>query len=194
MTPPKTSDTATQLLDAAQRLVQQRGYNAFSYKDLAESVGIRTASIHYHYPAKGDMGLALMQRYIDELDQALAEIERTGRSSKAKLKSFIKLYSDAESRGAICLCGSLASDRETLPAPLQAAVATYIERSESWVARQIREGVQQGEFAFSGKPTDAATTLVSGLQGGLILSRARGGGAPLLGIVQRVFFKTLETE
>ena len=58
-------DTRTQLLDVAQRLVQARSYNAFSFKDLAAEIGIRTASIHYHFRTKGDLGVALMQRYIE---------------------------------------------------------------------------------------------------------------------------------
>jgi|FLOH01.1.fsa_nt_gi TetR/AcrR family transcriptional regulator, transcriptional repressor for nem operon len=185
--------TANKLLDAAQVLIQERGYNAFSYKDLAEDVGIRTASIHYHFPGKASLGLALMERYNDELRLALAGIDGSGRTNKAKLKSFIKLYSDTEARGAICLCGSLASDRETLPEPLQGAVKTYIESSEQWIASTVKDGVRDGEFAYAGRPADAAAALLSSLQGGLILSRARGGTQSLLATLQRVFFRTLES-
>jgi len=187
----KNAETATQLLDAAQQLVQERGYNAFSYKDLAESVGIRTASIHYHFPAKADLGVALMKRYTEGLSEALNSIDRDARSNKGKLKSFIKLYTETEARGAICLCGSFASDLETLPAVLQEAVAAYIELSESWVADTVKAGVGEAEFGFSGKARDVASMLLSSLQGGLILSRARGADQPLLPTVQRVFLKTL---
>lgn len=183
-------ETTTQLLDRAQLLVQQRGYNAFSYKDLAEAIGIRTASIHYHFPAKADLGLALMERYLATLETGLATIDSTHRTNQAKLESFIKLYRTTEASGAICLCGSLASDRETLPEPLQDAVSAYLDRSEAWVAEKVTEGVRLGEFKFSGQPEDVAATLLSGLQGGLILSRARGG-RPLLDTVERVFLQTL---
>ncbi|MEM7199803.1 MAG: TetR/AcrR family transcriptional regulator [Planctomycetota bacterium] len=171
------ADTATLLLDRAQTLIQTRGYNAFSYKDLAAAVGIRTASIHYHFPAKADLGLALMARYHAALEDALAEIDHRGRSQLARLKAFIGLYRDTEARGAVCLCGSLASDRETLPAPLQAAIADYLTRSERWVAARLAEGVRAGEFAVAGRSADAAASLVAGLQGGLILARAHGAGA-----------------
>ncbi|MCG8425270.1 MAG: TetR/AcrR family transcriptional regulator [Proteobacteria bacterium] len=187
----RANETVVRLLNAAQLLIQERGYNAFSYKDLAEKVGIRTASIHYHFAAKADLGLALMERYVEELDRTLASIDRTRSTNKAKLKSFIKLYRDTESCGAICLCGSLASDRETLSPPLQEAVAAYIERSETWIAERISAGIQQGEFSFAGKPADVAATLMSSLQGGLILSRSRSG-RPLLATIQRVFFSALE--
>ena len=188
-----SEETPNKLLDAAQTLIQERGYNSFSYKDLAEDVGIRTASIHYHFPGKASLGLALMERYVERLHLTLAAIDGSSRTNKAKLKSFIKLYTDTEARGAICLCGSLASDRETLPEDLQAAVRTYIESSEAWIASTVRAGVRDGEFAYTGRPADAAASLLSSLQGGLILSRARGGTQSLLATLQRVFLRTLES-
>lgn len=188
----KARNTAVELLDTAQRLVMKRGYNAVSYKDLADAVGIRTASIHYHFPAKADLGKALMDRYLAELEQALADIDRTNRTSQAKLKSFIGLYRETETRGFICLCGSLASDRETLPAAIQSAVAAYLERSEEWVAEKIDDGVRVGEFTLSGKSASAAAALVASLQGGLILSRGRSGPS-VLDSVQRTFLTALKT-
>ncbi|MEM1205997.1 MAG: TetR/AcrR family transcriptional regulator [Acidobacteriota bacterium] len=183
-------DTANQLLDAAQPLVQRRGYNAFSYKDLAAEVGIRTASIHYHFPAKADLAKALMARYLESLRSALADIELGSSSVMDRLGAFIELYRRTESSGAICLCGSLASDRETLPEPVQGVVEDYLELSEGWVADQIAEGVRTGELDFPGDPADAAASLLSGLQGGLILSRARPG-CPHLDTVSRMFFRSL---
>ncbi len=185
-----TSDTATHLLDAAQLLIQKRGYNAFSYKHLATTVGIRTASIHYHFQTKADLGKALMDRYLAELEQALDDIARKSRTNKAKLEDFINLYRETENDGVICLCGSLATDYETLPEDLQRAVSSYFERAEKWVAEMIDQGVAEGEFVLSGNSADAAATLVASLQGGLILSRARGG-SPVLDNVQRTFLAAL---
>jgi len=186
------ADTASQLLDAAQVLVQRRGYNAFSYKDLAETVGIRTASIHYHFQAKADLGQALMGRYLAELNRSLAEIDRTSRSQRSKLRSFIDLYRQTETRGAVCLCGSLASDQETLPENLQHAVSAYLHRAEGWVASTLKQGVQDGEFVVQGKPGQTASTLVASLQGALIVSRVRGG-ASVVDDVQRTFLAALRT-
>ena len=187
---PQATDTATKLLDTAQELVQTRGYNAFSYKDLAASVGIRTASIHYHFPTKGDLGAALMARYQRGFDAALDAIDRGARSNKAKLKRFIALYRETESCGAICLCGSLAADYDTLPEPLQRAVGDYLASSERWVQKRVAEGVKDGEFAHEGRPADAATTLLAALQGGLIVARGRGRAA-VLDAVQREFFRSI---
>ncbi|MCR9246437.1 MAG: TetR/AcrR family transcriptional regulator [bacterium] len=185
-----TNETTTRLLDAAQKLIQERGYNAFSYKDLAELVGIRTASIHYYYPAKTDLGHAVMDRYLARLELALTAIDRTARNEKAKLRAFIKLYRDTETCGAICLCGSLASDFGTMPPSIQKLVVAYLDRSEAWVVARIVSGVAAGEFAFAGRAAEAAALLLSSLQGGLLVARART--KPALELVQRAFFRVLD--
>ncbi|MEM8930347.1 MAG: TetR/AcrR family transcriptional regulator [Acidobacteriota bacterium] len=184
-------ETAARLLDTAQRLVQERGYNAFSYKDLASAIGIRTASIHYHFPTKADLAGALVERYLDALERTLEVIDREPGTARSRLERFVELYRDTETAGAICLCGSLAADRQTLTEPVQAIVSAYLERSERWVAETLDTGRRSGELAFVGEPSDLAASLVAGLQGGLVLTRGLPG-CRHVDLVERVFFQTLD--
>ena len=181
-------------MNAAQDLIQQRGYNAFSYKDLASEVGIRTASIHYHYPAKGDLGLAVMERYLEGLEASLANLDARRRTAKGKLKGFIALYAETEACGGICLCGSLASDRETLPTELADAVGAYIERCEAWIAKVLRAGIADGEFRDVAQPAGLASLLLAGLQGTLILARGQAAqhGPGSIQTLQRTFLESLQ--
>lgn len=55
-------DTRHLILDVAEELLLTRGYVAFSYQDIAARIGIRKASIHYHFPSKADLGLAIIER------------------------------------------------------------------------------------------------------------------------------------
>lgn len=186
-------DTAGLLLDQAQALVQDRGFNAFSYKNLAESVGIRTASVHYHFPSKEDLGLALMQRYTAQLNELLSSLDTRRISHRAKLGGLIDAYAETEKRGAICLCGSLATDLHTLPSALQSAVATYLDRTTDWVRGILEQGSEAGDFSFQGKPADLAASLIAGLQGALLLSRG-SGGVPLVAAVRRSFLTSLRQD
>src|SRR3712207_26318 len=100
------TETAAQILDLAQELVQLRGYNAFSYRDIAEQVGIQTASIHYHFPTKAHLGRALVVRYRERFLAALSQIDATTTDPKLKLKRYIELYKQTlSSKGKLCLCG-----------------------------------------------------------------------------------------
>src|SRR5215218_10339125 len=125
---PMTDDTtrgstATQILDVAQELAQTRGYNAFSYRDLAERVGIRSASIHHHFPAKGDLGRALVARYRERFSDALRRIGAANGGSAVKLAAYVELFrATYEQGGRLCLGGMFAADLPTLPSEVQEQV------------------------------------------------------------------------
>ena len=68
--------TSTRILDTAEALLQVRGYNGFSYADISTELGITKAALHYHFPGKADLGLALITRYADRFGESLAAIDR----------------------------------------------------------------------------------------------------------------------
>lgn len=176
---PRQANTADQLLDEAQRLIQTVGYNAFSFRDLAESVNVKTASVHYHFPTKSDLGVALMRRYTDQLLEELDGISQRARTAKTKLTRFVDAYRRTLASGdRICVCGSLAAEINTLEPQLRDEVQRYFDLSVSWVEAVIREGFETGEWGYG--PSDAphpaalAKTLVSGLQGAMQFARVVG--------------------
>ncbi|MDB4948269.1 MAG: putative transcriptional regulator, TetR family [Gemmatimonadetes bacterium] len=173
-----TSNTAVRILDAAQELVQTRGFNAFSYRDLAERVGIRTASIHYHFPAKSDLGRALLQRYRGTVADARAQVDAAlpgGADAAEKLRRFAAVLEGVlRDGGRICLGGMLAADFATLPHEMQRAVTAFVEDNERWLAQVLVEGRAAGALAFQGDPDVAGTALFAALEGAMLTSRSRG--------------------
>src|SRR5918993_590739 len=88
------TDTATRILDVAERLVQRRGFNGFSYADVASELGISKASLHYHFAGKAELGEALIGRYAGRFAAALEEIDRDGADAPGKLDAYAQLYAD----------------------------------------------------------------------------------------------------
>src|SRR6478672_13928225 len=84
--------TADRILDVAERLVQRRGYNGFSYADVAEELKITTASLHYHFAGKAELGRALLARYTERFVEALAAIEAHVPNAVARLLAYAELY------------------------------------------------------------------------------------------------------
>src|SRR5947209_18085054 len=58
-----SSSAREAILAAAKRTAQAHGYGGLNFRDLAAEVGIKAASIHYHFPTKADLGAAVAQRY-----------------------------------------------------------------------------------------------------------------------------------
>lgn len=164
-----SSDTVQSIVDVAQELVQSRGFNAFSYRDLAERVGIKTSSIHYHFPTKGDLATALVERYRAKMRGARGRIEaRHGRPIE-RFEAFLALLcATFERENMICLCGMLATDAATLPLDAREQVRGFFEDNESWLSDVLKAGREAGELRFEGDPQNAAHALFCAMQGAMI--------------------------
>lgn len=160
-----------QILDYAQTLVQTRGFNAMSYRDLADEIGIKTSSIHYHFPSKEDLALALIDRYRDAFKAALAGIDAETSDPSVRFKRFVNLFVETVRAGKICLCGMFASDMITLPDSAQVQVRHFFAENEEWLAGLLKAGRDAGKFKFDGSPRTEAETIFSMLEGAMIAAR-----------------------
>src|ERR1700677_1871996 len=118
-------DTAARTLDVAERLVQVRGFNGFSYADVATELGVTKAALHYHFPGKAELGEALISRYATRFCAALTAIEALEVSAPDKLTAYAGLYLDVLREGRMCLCGMLAAEHQTLPDAMRHALIAF---------------------------------------------------------------------
>ena len=137
--------TAQQILDVAQDLVRCRGYSAFSYADISKQVGIRKASIHYHFPTKEDLAKALVERYRFAFGQKLKQIEASGAAPDTQLRQFVGLYWDGLSDCQMCLCGMLSAEIEVLPDAVRAEVRDFLAITQTWLAATLTNGDRDAE-------------------------------------------------
>lgn len=164
-------DTATQILDVAERLVQTRGYNGFSYADVAAEVGVTKAALHYHFATKAKLGKALVDRYAETFGAALTAAERTRTDAAAQLAAYVLLYVEVVRGQRMCLCGMLAAEYPTLPEPMQRAVVHFFDDNERWLAATLGRGRQEGSLTFDGRAEEVARTVVTELQGSMLIAR-----------------------
>jgi TetR/AcrR family transcriptional regulator, transcriptional repressor for nem operon len=168
------TDTADRILDLAERLVQTRGFNGFSYADIASELGVTKASLHYHFPTKAELGRRLINRYGEAFARALADIDASSTDAREKLRSYASLYSRVLRDDRMCLCGMMAADYVTLPEPMKSAVTHFFEANEQWLASVLEQGRVTGDLRFSGAPLDVARLLVGSLEGAMLVARSFG--------------------
>ena len=166
-----TNPIHTQLLDVAQALVQTRGFNAMSFRDLADAVGIKTASIHYYFPTKEDLGLALLARYRSAFKGALTIIDAQTDEPKTKIKKCVDLFIATVRSDKICLVGMFATDFITISDSMQSEVKQFYTENETWLATVCKQGRDLGMFSFIGSPKNKAETIFATLEGALIAAR-----------------------
>jgi TetR/AcrR family transcriptional repressor of nem operon len=179
-------DTRQRILDVAERLVQTRGFNGFSYADVAAALGITKASLHYHFPTKAELGQRLIERYESRFLDALAAIDRSGVDAREKLRRYASIYADVLRSNRMCLCGMLASDYATLAKPVKDGVKHFFDRNEDWLVAVLEEGRKSGTLRFAGSPDVAARAVVGALEGAMMLARSYGETARFEAVADRL--------
>ena len=170
----QSGSTRTRILDVAERLVQVRGFNGFSYADVAGELAITKAGLHHHFPSKAGLGEALVLRYAERFGHALSAIDARTSAAPAKLNAYADLYADVLREGRMCLCGMLAAEFQTLPAPIQGAVLSFLDENEDWLEHVLEQGRKDGSLRFNGIARTTARSILSGLEGAMLVARSRG--------------------
>jgi TetR/AcrR family transcriptional repressor of nem operon len=165
------NDTAERILDVAEPLVQRRGFNAFSYADVAAELGISKAGVHHHFASKAELGAALVSRYARTFSAALAAIDAEAPGAPAKLAAYTGLYADVLRHRRMCLCGMLAAEYEALPEPISEAIVAFFDENETWLIGVLQRGRADETLSFQGSPRDEARVLISGLEGAMLVAR-----------------------
>jgi len=171
--PKQRSETAGQILDLAETLIQTRGYSAFSYQDIADSLGIRKASIHYHFPSKADLGVAVVDRYMARFDGALTAIaDDQSQSSMTMLDVYVQPYLQfASTPDQVCLSGALAGEMMALPPKVRERVDHFFRTHQVWLTKILERGVARGEFTLAAPASKVARFVFGALQGALLVRR-----------------------
>ncbi len=170
----RPANTRSRILDVGERLVQVRGFNSFSYADVASELSVTKASLHYHFPSKAELGEALIVRYAERFAQALAAIDANITLAPAKLDAYANLYAEVLSQERMCLCGMLAAEYQTLPSPIRNAVVAFLNDNEAWLALVLEHGRKDGSLRFSNTAADTARSIIGGLEGAMLVARPYG--------------------
>lgn len=169
------NNTLQEIMDVCLQLVQERGYNGFSYADIAEAVGIRKASIHYHFPSKQDLVQAVVIRYRKEFNEKLEQIKNQPHDWWQRLQLFFGLYRETlENNTKLCLCSMMAAELNSFPEEIREELNLFFRANISWVEYVLEHGKKATEFNFATTAAEQARILVAFVQGAQLLSRSSG--------------------
>ena len=166
--------TALRIILVARELIQCQGYNAISFNDIAQQVGIKKPSIVHHFSSKAELGVAVVQQYRGYfsafLDEKMAEPDI---NALELFDFYCSPYIDfSKSSNKICLCGALAGEFKALPETVQVEVEQFFKQHLKWLEQLLRRGEKEGIFAFSQEIETVAKNIISVLQGALMVKRA----------------------
>ncbi len=170
-----TTNTKRAILDLAESLLQDKGFNGFSYAHIASELGVKNAAIHYHFPSKEDLGCAIVQRYRDRFQLWVNNARVKDLSPQEKLDWFFSIYANMRAdHGKVCIAGALETEFNSIPDALRQQTESLTGELLSWLASTLEEGRDAGVFQFNGQPVDKAALILSSVQGALQMARALG--------------------
>ena len=162
------TETRDRLLDAAAKAVQTRGYNGFSFHDLAAEIGIKTASIHYHFPTKAKLGQVLVQRYSRDFMAELGDPEAD--PPGACIDRYIGLFRQSLHQGRMCLCGIVGAEIEDIPEAVADEVRAFFAANQLWLERVLTRKNDP-------RPDEKAALIIAALEGAMLMARVSGDNA-----------------
>ena len=168
-------DTREEILNAAEELLQRRGYNAFSYQHISVQLGIRNAAIHYHFPSKEDLGVALVKRYRQRFRDWCEEVGKTLPDAWERMQAYFQTYTDyLEAQCKICPGGVLGTEFEAIPEEMQHEARLLMREIFEWLIQTLEAGREEGTLYFVGDARHKAVEIGAALQGGLQIARMAG--------------------
>ncbi|MBV8253416.1 MAG: TetR/AcrR family transcriptional regulator [Chitinophaga sp.] len=166
------SETKDKIVSLADQLIRVRGFNAFSYKDIAEPLEMKNAAVHYHFPAKSDLGIGVIQHDRNRFAATIAKWNKL--PEQEQLQQLINVFRKHCHAGNICLMGSLSPDYNTLAPDMQQEVQQMAEDILHWLSQTLENGRKHKRFQFKGKAADRALLIMTNLQASLLMSRVLG--------------------
>ena len=166
------SPSAQRIAEVAQNLVQEFGYNGFSFEHIAKEVGMRKASVHHHFASKADLGVAVVQSYTHGFEDSLQNILTSAKTAPLRLSAYADLFEATfANQHHLCVCGMLSAESNSLDTAVKQEVNHFFQLNMTWLTFVIQERMDSG---FVKKVNDApalAQTCLSMLEGAMLVGR-----------------------
>lgn len=164
--------TKESIIELADEYIRDSGYHTFSFHDLSRVVGIKTSSIHYHFPVKADLGEAVINERLERFQELRKEISES--DPVKKLALFLSIYSRMRSDNRVCLVGSVATGLPAMEEKIRDQIQVLSGFIVSWVTEILEEGEESEVFSFETDARTKALMIISTMMGMLQISRISG--------------------
>ena len=158
------------ILLAAKETAQARGYNGLNFRDLANQVGIKAASIYYYFPSKAELGEAVARRYWEDTKEVLEEMLAEAGSPLQALRQYPQIFRQSLARdNRLCLCSFMSAEYDDLPEPVKKEVRAFADVNVDWLSRVL----VAADLAKAAESEARARAIFAAVVGAQLLARGR---------------------
>jgi TetR/AcrR family transcriptional repressor of nem operon len=170
-----TTDTRENIMGVSRLMVQAHGYNALSFREIGKEVGVSSASIHHHFPTKGDLGAALARRYTDDGIEALTRLLSESKDARACIDGYAAIFRAAlVNDNRMCLVGLMSAEYDDLPDEVRAETNRFIDVNVSWLVDVLSLRKSKATKATKDALRHQALAIYAAIEGAQLVARGRG--------------------
>ncbi|MEK9845101.1 TetR/AcrR family transcriptional regulator [Thalassospira sp.] len=160
--------TRDRIIETADRLFYQQGFEATSFADIASAVGISRGNFYHHFKTKDDILDAVINQRLANTEQMLDHWEVTGNDPAERIRSFIHILivNGEKIRKFGCPVGTLSSELAKLNHSAQSDAAGLFTLFRTWLGRQF------SALGFGAKSDGLAMHILGRSQGVATLANA----------------------
>ncbi|PSD44080.1 beta-ketoacyl-[acyl-carrier-protein] synthase II [Elizabethkingia anophelis] len=162
-------NTREKIILLGDNLIRKKGYNAFSFGDISKELGIKNASIHYHFTTKTTLVIAIIQKHHMLLEKFKRRI--ANENPLQKLIQFLSVYAVAKSEGRISILGALSNDYYSFEPEVQAELKILTDNTLNWLTDTLKDGKKEGFFNYNMDHHTKALMIITNILGAEHLSR-----------------------
>jgi TetR/AcrR family transcriptional repressor of nem operon len=165
-----SSNNREAILAAAKRAAQAHGYNGLNFRDLGEVVGIKSASIYYHFPSKADLGAAVAMRYWEDTAAVLEAMLAEASDPLSCLHQYPDIFRKSlENENRLCLGSFLGAEYDDLPEEVKKEVQTFADVNVAWLSKVLSAATAVG----SEESERQARAIFAAVVGAQLMARSR---------------------
>jgi TetR/AcrR family transcriptional repressor of nem operon len=165
-----TTNSKEAILAAARQSAQAHGYGGLNFRDLADEVGIKAASIYHHFPSKADLGEAVVRRYWEETKDDLAALLSDAIDPQSALRQYPGIFRRSlENANRLCLCSFMSAEYDDLPEPVKKEVQTFADVNVAWLSQVL----SAAKIVPAKKSEERARAIFAAIAGAQLMARSR---------------------
>jgi TetR/AcrR family transcriptional repressor of nem operon len=158
------------ILAAARKTAQAHGYSGLNFRELASEVGIKAASIHYHFPSKADLGAAVAKRYWEDSAAVLEALWAESSDPVRCLRQYPDTFRKSlENGNRICLCSFMSAEYDDLPEPVKKEVLAFADVNVAWLTRVLSAATEMS----AEESEQRARAIFAAISGAQLMARSR---------------------
>lgn len=183
----RQTEVSNKIMELSLIHFHKSGFRSFSYRDLAKEIGIKTSSIHYYFPAKDDLAMAVVKTYRNLLNKQRDEILSKASDPKVRLQIYMDTFIESFNREKnISFCAMLSADLENVSNSVKEEINMLFEDNINWITRVFEEALRRKVYNLEKSPRELAEVIYANLEGATVTSRVLGNYRTLINTIELI--------